>query len=88
MEPSFASQALGFVAFTALALTLLVPCAIVRHRIARRVPVKPTGPRRCTTTCSAPLCAEPATLGVSVGHDYWPLCVGHGLPLLTEGLRS
>ena len=52
---------------------------------ARREPVPSTGPRRC----QSPLCTEPAQVNLCVGHDdIVRLCIGHGIPLLTEGLRS
>ena len=56
--------------------------AYVVWRIQAVTPVE----RPPHTTCTAPLCAQPANLRVSVGHEFYDLCNAHGVPLLTEGM--
>lgn len=38
--------------------------------------------------CTVPFCDNPITIRLNVAHDYWPFCLNHGLPYLTEGLRD
>lgn len=80
------------------AATLLLLWAA--HTIATRRntrSTRATTPRveRCPTDrCSVLVadnglpCNEPATVSVHAGHDYWPMCIGHGLPFLTEEMRA
>lgn len=77
-----------------LVLVLAAGIAFTIWRIQAATPnarperVTPTVARDAATTCNAPLCTEPASIRIHAGHGWWHLCIGHGLPLLTEGLKS
>lgn len=81
--------ALGWAVFGVLVAILLTLAAVLRHKIARRVPVPSTGGATGHDQhCSVRLCDEAVVVQIHAGHDYWPMCMGHGLPFLLEELPA
>ena len=38
--------------------------------------------------CTVPLCDDPVSIHLHVGHEWWTFCMAHGMPYLTDGLRD